>query len=52
MGGGSSSPQGKCSSGGDFRRRSRIYIHMTGFFLLITLILYITWQDVVRLFRG
>ena len=28
------------------------YIHMTGFFLLIALILYITWQDVVRLFEG
>ncbi|MGI6252078.1 MAG: M50 family metallopeptidase [Aminivibrio sp.] len=26
------------------------YIHMTGFFLLIALILYITWHDVVRIF--
>ena len=26
------------------------YIHMTGFILLIMLILYITWQDVLRLF--
>jgi regulator of sigma E protease len=38
------------------RRRlpSRIenYIHMAGFFLLIALILYITWQDVLRLFRS
>lgn len=28
------------------------YIHMTGFFLLIALIVYITWQDVLRLFEG
>ena len=26
------------------------YIHMTGFFLLIALILYVTWQDLVRIF--
>ena len=26
------------------------YIHMTGFFLLIALILYITWRDLVRIF--
>ena len=28
------------------------YSHMTGFFRLITLIRYITWQDLLRLFRG